>query len=71
VVCVWDPARISSDALSFYIENMKKLWPYHLFDWLEEEALHFLALKNYQVEITLLCVLHQVDQLLDLIKTKN
>jgi hypothetical protein len=46
---------------------MQLLWPYQYFHYQEEVALHFLQLKNYDVELALTTMLHCIDQLISLL----
>jgi len=71
-IVLWNPNRISESGLDFYLVNCRRFWPYHLHErFLEEEALHFLALKHYQVEYALISVIFKVDELLELIRCKQ
>lgn len=50
---------------------MEQLWPYHLYYYQEEVALHFLHLKNYDANLALATVLYNQDQLIRLLACKE
>ncbi len=51
----------------FYLKELQKVWPYHLYHFQEEVALHFLHLKNYDVPLALMTASYNVDQLIQLL----
>ena len=53
--------------LEYYLKNIEHLWPYNLFHFQEEVALHFLLLKDYNVSLALATVLYSQDQLIQLL----
>lgn len=50
-----------------YLKELQKVWPYNLFHFQEEVALHFLHLKNYDVPLALMTASYNVDQLIQLL----
>lgn len=51
----------------YYLKELQKVWPYHLYHFQEEVALHFLHLKNYDVPLALMTASYNVDQLIQLL----
>lgn len=51
----------------YYLKELQKVWPYNLFHFQEEVALHFLHLKNYDVPLALMTASYNVDQLIQLL----
>ena len=49
------------------MKELQKVWPYHLYYFQEEVALHFLHLKNYDVALALMTATYNVDQLIQLL----
>jgi hypothetical protein len=47
------------------------MWPYHLFHFQEEQALHFLHLKGYNIELALATVTYNQDQLIHMLSGKE
>jgi hypothetical protein len=50
--------------IEYYLTELQKVWPYHLYHYQEEVALHYLHLKNYDVPLTLMTASYNVDQLI-------
>ena len=51
----------------YYLTELQKVWPYHLYYYQEEVALHYLHLKNYDVPLALMTASYNVDQLIQLL----
>ena len=61
---MWDPTRISTEAVDYYLKQMDKLWPYEQCHFQEDLALYYLHKKNYDVEEALKSVILDIDELI-------
>ena len=57
--------------LEYYLKTIEHCWPYNLFHYQEEVALHFLHLKNYDINLALMTALYNKDQLVRLLMGTN
>jgi hypothetical protein len=47
--CMWQPNRLPSKQVDYYISQVKKHWPHDQYPYQEDRALEFLHFKNYSV----------------------
>lgn len=66
---MWDPERLSHKEVDSYLEAARQAWPHHLYSFVEEAALCFLALKDYNCAQALSSLVQNVDEVLFLMKT--
>lgn len=66
---MWDPDRLSQREVDNYLETARQAWPHHIYSFVEEAALCFLALRDYNCEQAIESLVKNVDEVLILMGT--
>ena len=66
---MWDPERLTHQQVDSYLESARQAWPHHLYSFVEEAALCYLAIKDYSCELAINSMVQNVDEVLILVRT--
>lgn len=68
-IAMWDPSVLSVVQVDNYLVSARQAWPHNQFTFVEEAALFYLALKDYDCTKALDAIVHNVDEVISLMRT--
>lgn len=66
---MWDPDRLSPREVDSYLESARQAWPHHIYNFVEEAALCYLAMKDYSCDLAINSMVENIDEVLILVRT--